>query len=258
MNAHPYPDGFHDWPQEERNQYFAEEAEKYHAKQRPTTEVLRLDPRATKSIRFKAVRARAVGPPTGEDWLIKGLLPREGIGTFFGNSGTYKSFSAINIALHVATGEPWAGRKVIQADAVYIASEGAAGAAKRINGAMEANGPGDPPLYLISKPVNFGTGTEDAGTLIVDLEAQGLEPGCIVVDTLSASMAGGDESGPGMAMFLMSCQKVAQHFRCFVMPSTMLGTMARSGSAATHPSSVTSTSASCASGPTTARRRSSG
>ena len=26
MNAHPYPDGFHGWPQEERNQYFAEEA----------------------------------------------------------------------------------------------------------------------------------------------------------------------------------------------------------------------------------------
>jgi hypothetical protein len=98
MNAHPYPDGFHDWPQEERNQYFAEEAEKYHAKQRPTTEVLRLDPRATKSIRFKAVRARAVGPPTGEDWLIKGLLPREGIGTFFGNSGTI-SRSAPSISL---------------------------------------------------------------------------------------------------------------------------------------------------------------
>jgi hypothetical protein len=223
MNAHPYPDGFHGWPQEERNRYFAEEAEKYAPKQRRTAEVLRLDSMAIKSIRFKAVRARALGPPTGEDWLIKGLLPKEGIGTFFGNSGTYKSFSAINIALHVATGEPWAGRKVIQADAVYVASEGAAGAAKRINGAMEANGADDPPLYLISKPVNFGTGTEDAGTLIVDLEAQGIEPGCIVVDTLSASMAGGDENGPGMAMFLMNCQKVAQHFRCFVMPLHHVG-----------------------------------
>ena len=213
---------------------------------------------AIKSIRFKAVRARALGPPTGEDWLIKGLLPKEGIGTFFGNSGTYKSFSAINIALHVATGEPWAGRKVIQADAVYVASEGAAGAAKRINGAMEANGADDPPLYLISKPVNFGTGTEDAGTLIVDLEAQGIEPGCIVVDTLSASMAGGDENGPGMAMFLMNARRSPSISDASSCPSTMSGTMARSGSAVTHPLSVTSTSASCASGPTTAKQRSSG
>ena len=31
---------------------------------------------------------------------------------------------------------------------------------------MEANGAADPPLYLISKAVNFGTGTEDAATLI--------------------------------------------------------------------------------------------
>ena len=43
MNAHPYPDGFHGWPQEERNRYFAEEAEKYAPKQRRTAEVLRLD-----------------------------------------------------------------------------------------------------------------------------------------------------------------------------------------------------------------------
>ena len=43
MNAHPYPDGFHGWPQEERNRYFAEEAEKYAPKQRRTAEVLRLE-----------------------------------------------------------------------------------------------------------------------------------------------------------------------------------------------------------------------
>ena len=86
------------------------------------------------------------------------------------------------------------------------------------------NGADDPPLYLISKPVNFGTGTEDAGTLIVDLEAQGIEPGCIVVDTFGPRpWAGGDENGPGMAMFLMNCQKVAQHFRCFVMPLHHVG-----------------------------------
>ena len=40
--------------------------------------------------------------------------------------------------------------------------EGPAGAAKRIKGAMKRHGADDPPLYLISKAVNLGTGTEDA------------------------------------------------------------------------------------------------
>ena len=173
--------------------------------------------RAAKPIHFKAVRARDLGPPTGEEWRIKGLLPKEGVATFFGNSGTYKSFSAINIALHVATGDPWAGRMVMQADAIYVASEGPAGAAKRIKGAMKASGVDDPPLYLISKAVNFGTGTEDASALIADLDAQSIKPGLITIDTLSASMAGGDENGPGMAMFLMNCQHLAQHYGCLVM-----------------------------------------
>jgi putative DNA primase/helicase len=186
-------------------------------------ELADFDTSSPKAIRFKAVRACALGPPSGEDWLIKGLLPKEGVGTFFGSSGAYKSFSAINIALHIATGEPWSGRKVAQADAVYVASEGAAGAAKRISGAMEANGAADPPLYLISKAVNFGTGTQDANTLIADLEAQGITPGFIGIDTLSASMAGGDENGGGMAMFLMNCQTLSQHFGCFVMPLHHVG-----------------------------------
>ena len=84
---------------------------------------------ATKPLRFKAVRARALGPPTGEDWLIKGLLPKEGVGTFFGSSGSSSRSALSTSRCTSAIGERWAGRMVIQADAVYVASEGAAGAA---------------------------------------------------------------------------------------------------------------------------------
>ena len=35
--------------------------------------------RALSRCRFKAVRARDPRPPTGEEWRVKGLLPKEGV-----------------------------------------------------------------------------------------------------------------------------------------------------------------------------------
>jgi hypothetical protein len=76
------------------------------------SEPVDLDHRAQhRPIRFPLERACDFEPPTADDWLIKGLIPKEGVGTLFGESGHYKSFTALHIALHIATGEPWAGRK---------------------------------------------------------------------------------------------------------------------------------------------------
>ena len=45
---HPYPEGFHKLPLEERNEHFKKEAAKYEDKQRATAEVVQLEPRAAK------------------------------------------------------------------------------------------------------------------------------------------------------------------------------------------------------------------
>ena len=131
---------------------------------------------SSRPIRFPLERACDFEPPTGDDWLIKGLIPREGVGTLFGESGHYKSFTALHIALHIATGKPWGGRKVKHpGPVVYIAVEGARGSKKRIQGIIRAHNAGDLPIYQISKPLNFGTSNEHAEALIKDIEAQGVE-----------------------------------------------------------------------------------
>jgi AAA domain len=107
-----YPEGFHAWPIEKRNEFFANAVARLAPKRQTTAEVLRLDPKDTKPLRFPLERALDFEPPTSSDWLIKGLLPKEGIGTLFGASGEYKTFTAIHLCLHIATGEPWGGRKV--------------------------------------------------------------------------------------------------------------------------------------------------
>jgi len=183
----------------------------------PARSAVNVQPRS-KPLRFPLERARDFEPPTGDDWLIKGLISREGVGTLFGESGAYKTFTALHIALHVATGKPWAGRKIKHpGPVVYIAVEGARGSKKRIQGVVRAHNAGDPPIYQISKPINFGTSNEHAEALLVDIAAHGVQPSLIVVDTLSASMNGGEENGAGMSMFLSNCQKLSSHFGCFVL-----------------------------------------
>jgi len=213
-----YPEGFHAWPIEKRNEFFANAVARLAPKRQTTAEVLRLDPKDTKPLRFPLERALDFEPPTSSDWLIKGLLPKEGIGTLFGASGEYKTFTAIHLCLHIATGEPWGGRKVKHTGpVVYIAVEGARGSKKRLQGIIRAYNADDPPIFQISKPINFGTSNEHAEALVKDIEAQGVKPVLIVVDTLSASMNGGEENGAGMSMFLSNCNRLSSHFGCFVL-----------------------------------------
>lgn len=168
---------------------------------------------------FKLEHWYDLAPPTGEEWLVKGLLPKQGVGTLFGASGAFKSFTAIDIAWHIAAGERWADRRVDAAPVVYLAIEGSAGVRKRLNGARKLHGRNKDrePLYMVGAALNLGAGAEDAGRMIASIEAIGVSPGLVVVDTLSASLAGGDENGQGMGMFLGNCQRISQRFDCLVL-----------------------------------------
>ena len=175
-------------------------------------------------LRFKATRASDLAQPAGEEWLIKGMIPSEGVATLFGASSAYKTFVSIDLSLHVSIGALWAGRKVAQGDVVYVASEAAVGCSKRIRGAIKANCGDDPPLYLIDRPVNFGTeGVNDAAELGDDIETQGIKPKLIVIDTLAASMGSGDENGSGMGLFLANCKTLSLRFKCLVLAVHHIG-----------------------------------
>ena len=57
--------------------------------------------------------------------------PQQGLGFIYGASGTFKSFLALDYALHRAYGMKWMGRKTKQAVPVYLAAEGGAAALLR-------------------------------------------------------------------------------------------------------------------------------
>jgi hypothetical protein len=200
------------------------DAAKVRDKRQPPAKVVPLAPRAAKRGRFKLVHWFDIEPSTGEEWLIRGIIPRQGVGTLFGASQAFKSFVAIDFSWHLAEGRMWAGREVEQAPVVYFAAEGEAGCRKRLNGVRKANGLiNRSPLHLIGDALNLGTDSKDAEELIASVEELGVKPGLIVIDTAAASMGTGEENTTGMQMLLNNCQRLSTHFRCFILAIHHIG-----------------------------------
>lgn len=154
-----------------------------------------------------------------EEYLIDGVMPRQGVGLIYGQSQTFKSFVAFDLALRIAQGETWAGRKTERKPVDYLAAEGAAGIRKRRAGYIST---GRAPAQgvdfaLISAAPNLGTAAGDYERLVETIAAAGIAPGLVVIDTIAKAIGGADENGAGMAAFLVNAEKLAQHFRCFVL-----------------------------------------
>jgi AAA domain/CHC2 zinc finger len=65
------------------------------------------------------------------DWLIEGLVPRRSKSVAFGQSDTFKSFLATDMACSVSTGHTWHGKPVKRCKAIYLANEGAIGVGRK-------------------------------------------------------------------------------------------------------------------------------
>jgi hypothetical protein len=59
-------------------------------------------------------------------WVIKRVLPREGIAAIYGPSGSGKSFLALDAGLAIAQGKSWFSKRVKTLPVVYVGLEGEA------------------------------------------------------------------------------------------------------------------------------------
>lgn len=134
-------------------------------------------------------------------WAVKHVIPAASVGMLFGGSGTFKSFIALDCALHVAHGLPWMGRITKQAPVLYIAAEGGAGLWSRVHAWHKARGLSweDVPLYVVPAAIDL---TADAWRVVDAAQAVGATPGMVIVDTLSQTYAGEENSANEMAAYL--------------------------------------------------------
>lgn len=166
-------------------------------------------PQPTKANRY-VVEALATfishDPP---EWHVKGVLPAAALAVVFGESGSGKTFFALDLVLAIARGEPWRGLRVRPGGVVYIAAEDARGVALRATAYMRRNGvdPATANIGFIADSPNF-TKNDDVRDVLTAIRAFG-PVAVIVVDTWAQVTSGKDEnSGEDMGSALAYCRSL--------------------------------------------------
>lgn len=152
------------------------------------------------------------------EYLIKDVIPCNGLSVMRGPSNCGKTFDALDKALHIALSWKWRGRKTRQGKVIYVAAESGLSIKRRVQAFMKHYGLEDiPDFHLLPKGVNFCSTKEDAEEIIKEINILG-GVALVIIDTLSRAMAGGDENGPkDMGAFVMNCDLIRQETKGHVM-----------------------------------------
>lgn len=127
-------------------------------------------------------------------WLVRGVMPDKGVATWYGPSGSGKSFLIFDFAAAVAgDAEFWFGRRLNHAPVTYVCLEGEAGLGKRVQAWRKLNGKPIPDtLKFITQPFDLlSTDLEALAKVIID---GGGANGVTVIDTLNRATPGCDEN----------------------------------------------------------------
>jgi hypothetical protein len=137
-------------------------------------------------------------------WVVEGVIPSRELAVLYGESGSMKSFVALDLAMAIATGKPWHGKAVEKSLVVLISPEGRRGFPLRLQGSLEGVGLTAPPpnFQASDQRVRLNNGEVIASVLRTVEEARRDEevvkmlgrraPVVFFIDPLSACMAGTD------------------------------------------------------------------
>ncbi len=166
--------------------------------------------------RFELVRFEAVLLSTSAAYLVKGLIPRAGLTVVWGPPKCGKSFWAFDLAMHVARGVPYRGRRVQQGAVVYLALEGGYGFRARVDAYRRTHGIKDAPFYLVTDRTSL---VQDVADLIADIKRQVGKtfPALVVIDTLNRSLVGSESKDEDMAAYIRAADTIREAFDCAVM-----------------------------------------
>lgn len=144
-------------------------------------------------MRFKLLSGDDLCNAAPMRWMVRGVLPVEGLAALYGASGSGKSFLMLDIAAAVAGGDyEWFGRRVTQCPVTYVCLEGEAGMGKRVKAwSQHNNKPVPDALRFITQP--FDLLSDDVGELAKAVIAGGAG-GLVILDTLNRAAPGADEN----------------------------------------------------------------
>jgi hypothetical protein len=140
-----------------------------------------------------------IQPVTDAGDFVQGLFVAKSSAVLYGESNSGKTFLATDIALHVAAGIDWHGRRVEQGGVLYLALEGGNGFRNRVAAWRDHHKPQGPVFFAaVPSQVNLLDADADTGRVIEAARLAAAQMGVsiklIIVDTLARAMSGGNEN----------------------------------------------------------------
>lgn len=158
-----------------------------------------------------------IEPSTDVRDFVQGVLMEQSLAVIYGESNSGKTFLATSLALAVASGTEWFGRRVEQGGVLYLALEGGQGFRNRIHAWREKHDALETPVFFAAIPAQVNLLDPEADVQRVidaakDAAAHmGVSIKLIVVDTLARAMAGGNENAPeDMGALVMNADTIRE------------------------------------------------
>lgn len=158
-------------------------------------------------------------------WLVKGIIPWKEAVLIYGAPQTGKSFETQNLALHIARGLAFHGRKVRQAGVVYCAFEGGKGFLNRqhayaLHHVLKAED--DLDMVVLTKRADLFGDDTDCDALIEEIQHHAStfrNPlGLVVLDTWSAATPGANENASeDVSKVRARVMKIVERCQCTVI-----------------------------------------
>jgi len=148
--------------------------------------------------------AEMLAPQPPLDWIVDGLLLPGSVAIFAGAPGSKKTWTILNLAVCVAAGIDWLGRKTKQVPVLIVDEEsGKRRLFERMGKVIRGLGLGDGlPIYA-SVMAGFDLRDDDSVAALSDLIQQ-TGAGLVVIDALADVAPGADENSVKDTMLLMT------------------------------------------------------
>lgn len=143
-------------------------------------------------------------------WMLRGVLPTQGLAALYGASGSGKSFLTLDLGCAIASGKhEWFGKRITQAPVTYVCLEGESGMGKRVKAwSRHHERPVPKSLHFITQP--FDLLSSDVEELAKSIDACSSANGLVILDTLNRAASGADENSSGDMGSLIAASKRLQ------------------------------------------------
>ncbi len=172
------------------------------------------------ALRFRLARFDEIKPDFGARYLVKGLLPREGLAVVWGPPKCGKSFLVADLLLHVAFGWEYRGHRVAQGAVVYCGLEGVHGFRNRLQAVrmakLRVGCDAATPFFLMTASLSLAA---DRKRLIDDIKLQlgNIKPVAVCIDTLNRSIGGSENDDEAMSNYVRAANAIREAFDCLVV-----------------------------------------